>query len=485
VAIIGAGFGGLATAVKLQERTNASFVVFEKSAGVGGTWWDNRYPGCEVDVHSRAYSFSFVRYSWPRTHATQPELQAYAEHVVDHFGLRPRIRLNTRVVGVDWDELAAGYRVTTADGQTDPFDLVVAAPGLLSIPKHPDWPGLESFAGQAFHTTEWPDDLDTKAKRVAVVGTGSTAAQLVPAIAEDCGSLLVFQREPGWIGPKGEHEYTAAERRRWDRHPLIGRLHRAYLFYGSMRRFKAFDADSKQNRQVRTAWENYVKQEVDDPTLQGLVTPSYDWGCKRPILASTFYKALNRDNVQMIPRAVERVTATGIVDAAGVEHPVDVLVMSTGFQPTRFLATMDVVGVGGQNIRDAWGPRPSAFLGITVPGFPNFFILYGPNTNGGFSIIAQLERQAEVVVASVRRLERARPGSYIDTSPAAHSRWVRWIDRRIASTSSAMEASCSNYYHSESGANVTQWPGAHTSYWATTRLLHRWGLRRHGPAEAA
>jgi cyclohexanone monooxygenase len=475
VAIIGAGLGGIAAAVKLKRSTSAEFVVFEQSAGVGGTWYDNRYPGCEVDVHSHAYSFSFLKYDWKRTHATQPELLAYAEHVVERFGLTPHLRLNTRVTDLVWEESTSTYTLSTADGDSHEFDVVISALGLLSVPRYPEWPGLETFAGPCFHTSRW-EDHDLTGKSVAVVGTGSTAVQIIPAIAPVAGQVHVFQREPGWVEPKNEREYTERERWMFRNVPLVQRLHRARIFHQGNKRFKGYDVGSRRQRRMREVCERFIAGSIADPQTRAAVTPGYPWGCKRPVLSSTFYPALNRDNVELVPHAVTRVTPTAVVDATGTTRDIDVLILSTGFQPTKFLAGLDVKGRDGRSIHDVWRERASAFLGITVPGFPNFFILYGPNTNGGVSVIAQLERQAEVMVGAVRRMERARHGS-VDTSPNATRRFVEWVDRRLATSASAMNSGCHNYYHDPSGHNVTQWPAGHLAYAVATRVLARFGLR--------
>ncbi|MCY1137230.1 NAD(P)/FAD-dependent oxidoreductase [Actinoplanes sp. Pm04-4] len=479
VAIIGAGLGGIAAAVKLKKSTSAEFVIFEQSAGVGGTWYDNRYPGCEVDVHSHAYSFSFLKYDWKRTHATQPELLAYAGHVVERFGLTPHLRLNTKVTGLVWEESTSTYTLSTADGDSQEFDVVISALGLLSVPRYPEWPGLETFEGPCFHTSRW-EEHDLNGKSVAVVGTGSTAVQIIPSIAPHAGQVHVFQREPGWIEPKNEREYTARERWMFRHVPLLQRLHRARIFHQGNQRFKGYDVGSRRQRRMRDVCERFIAGSIADPRTRAAVTPAYPWGCKRPVLSSTFYPALNRENVELVPHAVTRVTPTGVVDATGVTRDIDVLILSTGFQPTKFLAGLDVKGRDGRGLHDVWRERASAFLGITVPGFPNFFILYGPNTNGGVSVIAQLERQAEVMVAAVRRMERARHGS-VDTSAAATRRFIGWVDRRLATSASAMNSGCHNYYHDPSGHNVTQWPAGHLAYALATRLLARFGLRTGNP----
>jgi cation diffusion facilitator CzcD-associated flavoprotein CzcO len=476
VAVIGAGFGGIAAAVKLRARTDAEVVIFEQSAGVGGTWFDNHYPGCEVDVPSHAYSFSFLKYDWPRTHATQPELLRYANEVVDRAGLRPLLRLGTKVEELFWENDTQTYRLRTASGEESSYDVVICALGLLSVPRYPSWPGLDGFTGTTFHTARWDHRHDLSGKRVAVVGTGSTAAQVVPAVAEIAGQLSVFQREPGWIEPKRERAYRPRERFAYRNVPLAQKLHRAYQFHLGNRRFKGYRVGGSAQARMRALCTDFIARSVRDPAVAAALTPTYPWGCKRPILATTYYDTFNRDNVELVPHEVVSMTPTGIVDATGTERPIDVLILSTGFQPTRFLASLDVKGRDGGSIHDAWAERPSAYLGVTVAGFPNFFVLYGPNTNGGVSIIAQLERQAEVVVGAVRRLARTRRRS-IDTSPAAARRFVAWIDRRMATSASAMNAGCHNYYHDPAGHNVTQWPGGHLTYAIATRLLARFGLR--------
>lgn len=475
VAVIGGGFAGIAAAHDLQRAGVRDFTVFEADDGPGGTWRVNTYRGCEVDVPSHAYSFSFLPYDWARTHARQPDLERYADHVIDTFGLRPHFRFGTRVQSVVWDEVASAYEVTTSDGVVATYRFVVAGLGLLSVPRYPQWPGLETFEGTWFHTSDWPHDLDLRGKRVAVVGTGSTAVQVVPAIADDTAQLYVYQREPGWIEPKNERELAGWERVVLRRVPGAAWARRMLLFWRALRRFKGYDTGSRRQEQMRRLCLDYIERSIDDPATRAAVTPHYPWGCKRPVLTSTFYPTLNREDVHLVPHAVTRVTPTGVVDATGTEHEVDVLVLSTGFQPTRFLAGVKVVGRDGQEIQDAWGDRPRAFLGVTVPRFPNLFLLYGPNTNGGSSVIAQIERQTAMVRRSVIRV-RSRGHRLVDTRASALDRYTRWIDRQLVRHASAMEAGCHNYYHSESGANVTQWPRSSVAYWVAHQLLPRLGL---------
>lgn len=475
VGIIGSGFGGIALAVKLKAKTDADFVIFEQDGGVGGTWWQNRYPGCEVDIPSHVYSFSFIKWDWPRTHATQPELQNYAERVVDIFGLREHIRLNTKVDLATWDESSHQYTIRTAGGDEEQFDFVVSSVGLLNVPRYPDWPGLDEFQGVKFHTSRWQHDHDLTGKRVAVVGTGSTAVQVGPAIAPIAGEVTVYQREPGWIEPKRERAYTPRERWFYRSIPFAQRIHRLTLMAKANRRFKAYDARSGMQKKMQQECLDFINTTIDDPQVRESVTPTYAWGCKRPIVASTFYPSLNRANVSLVPQAVTRVTKDGLVDATGVERKIDVLIMSTGFQPQRFLNSIDVRGRDGLSLHDAWAQRATAFLGVTVPRFPNFFVLYGPNTNGGTSIIAQLERQAELAVRAIHRIERG-TADVVDTDPSVLARWTTWIDEQLNTHASAMNSGCHNYYTSDSGANVTQWPRTHWIYYLATRFLAKRGL---------
>lgn len=476
VAIIGSGFGGLAAAVKLTRRTDATVTIFEQAGEVGGTWRDNRYPGCEVDIPSHIYSFSFLKHDWPRTHATQPELFAYANRVIDRFGLRERIRLNARVVEARWDDAAGEYEVVTTDGSAGRFDAVISAVGLLNVPRYPQWPGLESFEGVRFHTSRWESEHDLAGKRVAVVGTGSTAAQVVPALAPMVGELTVYQREPGWIEPKSERAFTPFERWMYRTIPFAQRVHRYLLWARANARFRGYDESSDVQERMRALCTGFIDSTVVDPVTRDALTPRYAWGCKRPIVATTYYETFNRENVKLVPHAVVGATRTGLIDATGTERPVDVLVMSTGFQPQRFLANLEVVGPGGVRLHDAWEERATAFLGVTVPGFPNFFLLYGPNTNGGTSIVAQLERQAEIAVSAIRRLERGR-ARRVETDPQAARRYVSWIDAQLASHASAKSSGCHNYFTDERGAIVTEWPRTHLVYWWITKTWRGRGLR--------
>jgi cation diffusion facilitator CzcD-associated flavoprotein CzcO len=479
VAIVGAGVSGIAMAVRLDRAGLHDLTVYEASDGPGGTWRDNTYPGCEVDVASHAYSFSFFPYDWSRKYAGQEELLRYCEDAVDHFGLRSRCRFGTRVTAADWDAGAGGYRLALGDGTTATCDVLISCVGLLNRPRVPEWPGLESFAGPAFHTARWEHQHDLRGKRVAVVGTGSTAAQVVPALAPVAGELFVFQRQPGWCYPKENVVWSPAQRARFRRFPVLQRIGRAREFHArqNRRRLRGIHlADTPEQHALRAELQAWIAQELPDPTVRAAVTPDYPVGCKRGVITSEFYPALRRPNVELVPHAVQRVTPTSVVDAAGASREVDVLILATGFRPTRFLDTLPVRGPDGQTLHERWGSSASAFLGITVPGFPNLFLLYGPNTNGGVSIMANAERQADAVVWALRRAVRR--GGVVDTDPRAMRRFVAWCDRNnLRRRTSAQPEHCTNYYWAEDGRNVTQWPSTTRIYWLMTKTVWRMGIR--------
>jgi cation diffusion facilitator CzcD-associated flavoprotein CzcO len=473
IAIIGGGLGGVAAAVKFKKAGFLNFTVFEQSPGAGGVWHDNTYPGCEVDIWSYLYSYSFMPYDWSRSHATQPEIKQYIDDTIDAFGIRGHFRFSTRVEEIAWQDEKSTYLVRVAGEAAQEFDMVVSCVGILNRPKYPDWPGLDTFKGIKFHTSHWNHTVDLAGKRVAVVGTGSTGVQLVSAIAPIVAQLILFQREPGWVIPKGDRDFTPEERR----------LYRSSVIVQKWRRYKKFRAmgklvksarvqGTKGNTRFREMGLAYLGT-VNDPATREALTPNYPFGCKRIIQCSKFYATMNRDNVTLVPFAVERVTEKGVVAANGIEYPVDVLAIGTGFRAQEFLASFRALGSGGRNLRDVWGESAKAFLGVTVPGFPNFVILYGPNTNGGASIIYQHERQAEAAVRMARQIQR---GAVIDTKTSALNRWTSWIDRVNAKYLSAT-FHCHNYFYARDGRNVTQWPLSALRYAMMVRFLLPLGTR--------
>ncbi len=471
VVVVGAGFGGIAAGVKLKRAGINTFTIYESSLGIGGTWWDNTYPGAEVDVGSHLYCFSFKPHDWTRTHARQPELQKYLEEAVDEFGLRPHVQLGLAVESATWHDDLHVWTVRLDDGTVDECHVLVSAVGFLNVPRDPDWPGLDDFEGPKFHTARWEHQHDLTGKVVAVVGTGSSATQVAPAIQPIVEQLYVFQREPGWIMPKGERDFTDGERatfakpwrRKWERWRL------KYMLEKNLWGGRLFRPGTKINEARQQLCVDYIARELaDHPDLREAVTPTHPFGGKRPVFASTFYSALKQENVELVPRAVASVTRTGIVDDDGAERAVDVIVLATGFQPTNYLARLRVVGRDGRTLQEHWADEPHAFLGITVPRFPNFYMLYGPGTNGG-ELVIMLESQAEYAVRAVKRMIRECVTA-IEVKPSFEARWYGWLQSRMAGTSWTM---CNNYFKGPTGKIVTQWPSGNMVYRALTKLLGR------------
>jgi len=471
VVVVGAGFGGIAAGVKMKRAGIESFTIYESSLGIGGTWWDNTYPGCEVDVGSHLYCFSFKPHHWSRTHARQAELQKYLEETVDEYDLRPHLRLGVAVESATWDDDCHLWTVRLDDGSVEECHVLVSGVGFLNLPRYPDWPGLHEFEGPAFHTARWEHQHDLTGKVVAVVGTGSSASQLVPAIQPIVKKLYLFQREPGWVLPKGERDFTDEERATlaspWRRRRERWRLR--FQIEKNIRRGNVFRPGTKVNRAREELCRSYIDRKFGDrPDLREAVTPTYPYPGKRPVLASTFYSALKKPNVELVPKAVASVTRTGIVDVDGSERAVDVIVMATGFQPADYLARLRVVGRDGRTLQDHWAGEPRAYLGITVSGFPNFFMLYGPGTNGG-DIVSMLESQSEYAVRAMTRMTRERVTA-VEVKPAYEARWHRWLQAQMEGTSWTLS---NNYFTSPTGKVVTQWPFTNTSYRVLTKALGR------------
>jgi cation diffusion facilitator CzcD-associated flavoprotein CzcO len=471
IAIVGAGFGGIGLGVLLKKARIDTFTIYEKADGVGGAWWHNRYPGAEVDTISYVYSYPFKSRAWTRTHAKQPELRAYLEDTVAQFGLRPHLRLGTAVESAEWDETSCQYALVLSTGETAQCHVLVGATGFLNIPKYPSWPGLEDFAGPMFHTSRWEQQHDLAGKTVAVVGTGSTATQVIPELVDLVGKLYVFQREPGWIIPKGERDHTPKEQARLA-NPRRYRLARLKWFWNIEKRTwrgGPWRPGSKENEAGRHAALAFIQREfADRPDLVRAVTPAYPFWGKRLVFSSKFYAALKHPNVQLVPTPVRSLTQTGVVDAEGVERSVDVLILATGFATTDYVGTVNVSGADGRTLKEQWGGEPRAFLGITVPNFPNFYIMYGPGTNGG-EIVSILLRQAEHIVRTVKRMAREGVPA-LEVRPAWVAVYDAWLQSQMTWTSWAVS---DNYYKASTGKIVTQWPFSPGIYGLLVRVLGR------------
>lgn len=482
VAIIGAGFGGLATAVALRRAGIDDLVIIEADDGVGGTWRRNTYPGAACDIQSHLYSFSFApNKSWSRTYARQPEILAYLESVADEFDLRRHLMLGTKVRAMRWDADACNW-TCELDGAAGPntlnVDAVVCAVGLFGLLKLPDIAGIADFKGMLMHTAQWDHGVDLTGRRVAVIGTGASGVQVVPQLAKIAKRLTVFQRTPPWMVPKDDRPYSAEELARFRRDPLAVPRTRWQIWKFQHDNTATFADDPIVAARSHVAT-SFLERTVPGERLRRALTPDYPFRCKRVLLGDEYYRALQQDNVELITDPIERITETSVITTAGSAVDVDAIVLATGFETSQYLSGIDVVGLGGRRLHDRWGEDPSAYLGVAVSGFPNFFMLYGPNTNqGGNSIVYILEAGARLVASAVSRL--ARRGGCLEVRPQAEKRYNDELSRDLERT---IWTQCDSYFRSPSGRIVTQWPYTELEYARRTwRLRSRDWLHRRGAA---
>jgi cation diffusion facilitator CzcD-associated flavoprotein CzcO len=465
-------------AVRLKQAGFTDFDVFDANSGPAGTWWANDYPGAEVDVHSSIYCFPFKDYNWTRTHARRPELAKYIDEALDDFGIRSHFHFNVRIAEVRWSDSKRTYNVVRADGAESEYEVVVSAVGLLSDPKIPAWPGLDEFDGPLFHSSQWRHDVDLAGKNVAVVGVGSTATQIVPAIAGEVKKLYVFQREPGWILPKGDRDFDEAEFRYMGAHPVKRRVRRLRNLARSEWAHSyqpIYMVGSKRHKRAERISLDYIDRVFADRLdLKKAVTPAYTFSAKRRVLTSDFYPALLRENVELVPHAVDHLTRHGVVDDTGREHEVDVVVAATGFKASSFLSSLRAYGRGGRDLHEVWRDGAYAFVGVAVPGFPNFYMMYGPNTNGGAPITYMHDQQAKYVVRNLRRMVRHRIRA-IDVRPVFVTGYNSWVQSRMAGTA-WLEGN--NYFRGPNGQIVTQWRDGLLLYALLIWLLRRPASRR-------
>ena len=471
VGIIGAGFGGVGAAIRLKQSGIEDLTVYERGDSVGGVWRANTYPGAACDVPSHLYSFSFAPgHEWSRRYAPQAEILAYLEGVTRRFGIEPHLRLGTEVTDAVFDEEAGRWRVTTSEGETREFDLLVTACGQLDRPALPAAPGIEDFEGPAFHSAEWDHEVSLRGRRVAVIGTGASAIQFVPEIAPQAAQVDIYQRSAPWIIPKLDRVYPAWERRVFKRFPARVAAARAAMFA----LFEGLTYGFTGKRWVMAPFRAIAnvarRRALRDPELRRKATPDYEMGCKRILFTADWYSTLTRPNVELIAGGVQRVTRTGVVGADGAERPADVIIYGTGFESHGFVAPMKIRGLEGRELNEVRGERPEAFLGTTVAGFPNLFILYGPNTNhGSGSVPYTLECQYSYILDAVRRI-RAERLRYIDLRPEAQRAWRREIEERSRGTV-WNSGGCGSWYLNDAGQNTNNWPGAWLEYKRRTRRL--------------
>jgi cation diffusion facilitator CzcD-associated flavoprotein CzcO len=467
VAVVGGGFGGIGAAAILRRAGYNDVTVFERGERIGGVWHHNTYPGAACDVPSHLYEFSFApNPRWSRRFAPQSEIQAYLEDVARDHGILDRIHTGTEVLSARWD--GERWALETSAG-THEAAVLLAACGQLSVPSIPAIPGLDGFDGPAFHTGQWRHDVDLAGRRVAVVGSGCSAIQVVPAIQPVVEHLDVYQRSPGWTIPKMDFAYSERAQRLFERFPALQRADRAAIFAFLELGTAAMTKHRWLLGPMRAVGRRQITKAIADPELRRKVTPTDEFACKRILLTDEWYPALARPNVEVVTDPIAEVTATGVRTADGGERPADVLVLATGFQSHGFVAPMEVVGDRGRTLADAWSPTPRAYLGLSVPGFPNMFLLYGPHTNGGSgSVIYTIEAGMGHVLAALAELERTGAQS-IEVRRDAAEGFDRELRAALAGT--VWHSGCTNWYVDENGNDPNQWPWVWTTYRRRTERI--------------
>lgn len=460
IGIIGAGPGGMCTAVRLKEAGYEDITLLEKSSGPGGTWYNNRYPGLCCDVPSHLYSFSFdLNPRWSRAYSPQPEILNYMDGFADRHDLRRHIRCNSKVVGAKWNDECGLWHVELESGEVLDFEVLVAAQGMFNELNWPSIEGMDSFKGILFHSGDWPHDLDLNGKRVAVIGSAASAVQMVPEIAKEADRVDVYQRSPNWVLPKNDPIFTEEEKAAREARPIETREMRLDL-YREMDQFCTWTELSEEAREGFRQECLRNLENVQDPELRAKMTPDVPWGATRPLFSNDYYPAFNRNNVALITDRIARITPNGIVDATGTEREVDVIVCATGYKTDRYVSAIAIKGRGGRDINESWAGGARAYLGITTACFPNLFMIYGPNTNNG-SILFMLECQAAYIARHVEWMD-ANDISWIEVKPEIEERYNEELQAGIEKVD-AWKAR-DNYYHAASGRNVTQYPFNMTTY---------------------
>ncbi len=472
VLIIGAGFGGIGMGISLLNAGSRNFLIVEKEAEVGGTWRDNTYPGSACDTESHLYCFSFLpNKSVSRVYARQPELLSYIHRLVDEFGLNEFLRFNTSVEKLEWDSQAKKWSVHLDTGDVIAAKNVITGWGQLNRPSIPVIPGQGDFKGVSFHSARWRHDVPLKGKRVASIGNAASAIQYIPEIAPIVSHLDVFQRSPNWVVPRLDRPYTHDEMRVFEVIPGQFERSRAGIFDFREGVFQRMLAGTESAKDLEKTAMAHLRSQVSDVELQKKLTPDYPIGCKRILRSDDYYPALTRDNVELITDRIERVVPEGIVTSDGKLHALDVIIYGTGFETRTFQGPVDVLGEDGLSLRDFWSGEPRAYLGICIPKFPNFFMLYGPNTNLGHnSILQMLEAQFNYILQGLA-LQRESGAEAMSVSDDAFTEFDRKVQSDIEK--SAWAGSCNSWYKTESGRVVNNWSGTVREYQAATSHLER------------
>jgi cation diffusion facilitator CzcD-associated flavoprotein CzcO len=478
IAIVGTGFAGLCMAIRLKQSGHHNFTLFERASEIGGTWRDNTYPGAACDVQSFVYSYSFEQSpEWSRMFAEQHEILAYMKHCAEKYGLYPHIRFHSEVAGAEFDEVTGHWNVELSGGEYVSAKYVISGCGPLNRPAFPNIDGLESFEGDLFHTSEWDHSVDLRGKKVAVVGTGASAIQVVPSIAPEVESLTVFQRTPPWITPKRDRRIPEWEKEVYRRAPALLKLQRVRLYWELEARAVGFVTEPWILKALSKLVKLHLRASIDDPDLREKVTPDYTMGCKRILVSNDYYPALEREDVQVVTDSVTEIVPNGAISADGTEHEFDVIIMATGFKAAEELAPFDVMGRDGRSLNEEWNPYAEGHMGTTISGFPNLFTIIGPNTGLGHnSMIFMMESQAEYILQAIETVEEA-GATYLDVKAEAQQAFNDEVQSRMKNT--VWSTGCSSWYQTADGRNTTLWPGYTCEYRMRTRRFDRENYEFH------
>lgn len=470
-AIIGAGFAGIGAAIRLQQVGRNNFIIFEKAGEVGGTWRDNTYPGCACDVPSYLYSYSFaVNPNWSRTFSKQPEILAYIKDCVKQFQLTDKIRFNTGIKTLQFEEEQAYWTLTTESGQKVTAQSVILALGPLNVPNIPNIEGQDTFTGAHFHSSQWNAEESLAGKKVAIIGTGASAIQIIPEIAKDVAQLYVFQRTAPWVGPRPDYEVPPQLQRLYQRFPVLQWLTRQLIYRILEFQGKAFFGNIRIRNGMKRRALRHIEQSVPDPVLRQLVTPSYEIGCKRILLSEEYYPTLVQSHVELIPEAVHAMHDQTLVGSKGSEREVDTVIYATGFHAAAYEKAITIIGKEGTTLSEAWASRgPEAYLGTTVSGFPNLLFMIGPNTGLGHnSMLHIMESQFNYVMNYLQLLDKEEV-SYLDVKPSVQMAFNEDIQEKLSHM--VWSSGCHSWYHTENGKNTTLWPGPTTTFRQRTRHI--------------
>ncbi|TVP60612.1 MAG: NAD(P)/FAD-dependent oxidoreductase, partial [Halomonadaceae bacterium] len=474
IPIIGTGFSGLGMAIQLKKAREHDFRIFEKAGGVGGTWRVNHYPGCACDVQSHLYSFSFEQNpEWTRMFAPQKEIRGYLEQCADKYGLHPHILLNTGLANARWNESEQRWHLKDEHGKAYTADILVSGMGGLSIPSYPKINGVDRFKGKTFHSQDWDHDYDLTGKRVAVIGTGASAIQFVPEVQKKAAKLYLHQRSAPWIMPKPDRAITEKERSLFRRLPLAQDIQRKAIYWMLESRVVPMVISPKVLKVAKMMARGHIRRQISDPELRAKVTPTYEFGCKRILLSNNYYPALDKPNVDVITDGIREITETGIITEDGTHREVDVLIYGTGFKAADPVPAGLVTGRNGQDLQALWRNGPEAYKGTTVAGFPNFFMVMGPNTGLGHnSMVYMIESQIQYVLDAVTTMKREHIRS-IEVDEKQQNAYNHRLQKSLGG-SIWNDGGCTSWYlHPETGKNVALWPGFTFRFRNQTRRFDR------------